>query len=315
MKQKINSIVQGFDLYALLFSRLPKLYRKQDGIVHLLVAALFFWAIAVRVANFLGQNFPTLSFATQFATAIPGLLILWIIGVFLKEQRPRLGLFLSSFGQSFLFIFVVAYALSGAITSPFATIDYHLLAIDRMLGFSSLDVLNWTYQFPWLVSWLHTCYDTWFFQIVLTPMVLALLKQSEEIDRYFIATFASLLIGATIYYFWPTIAPAGILQSPHFLASQHELVTRFNEVHHHLPITVFGGGMIAFPSFHVVNCLLVTYAFRRYKLILIPLLLLNSFVIFSTIGLGYHYLVDVIGGFVLAYFSIILARRLCLMFR
>ncbi len=315
MKSKINNIAQNFDLYAILFSRLPLLYRKQDRLIHCLALALLLWGLAVRCANLLSYSFPTLAFPTQFATAIPGLLILWIVGVLIREQRPRLGLFLSSFSQSFLFIFIVGYALSAAITTPFAIIDTQLLTIDEKLGFSSLGLLNWTHQFPHLVSYLHACYDTWFFQIVLTPMLLALFNDINEIDRYFVATFASLLIGATIYYFWPTIAPAGILESPYFLQSQHELVMRFNQVHQHLPVTVFGGGMIAFPSFHIINSLLVTYAWRRRWYIFIPLLILNISVVFSTMALGYHYLIDVIGGVILAAVSILLAHRLSCMFR
>lgn len=315
MPININKLTQSFDLYPILFSRLPSLYRKQDAVLHCLVAVLLLWGVGVRIFNGLTHQFTPLSFANQYATAIPGLIIVWIMGVLLRERRPRLGLFLSSFSQSFLFILVVAYALSATITTPFPMIDHQLLAIDERLGFSSLGVLNWTYQFPWFVKLLQICYDTWFFQILLAPLILALLKDIKAIDRYLIATFLSLIIGAAIYYFWPTIAPAGILESPHFLQSQHELVMRFNQVHQSLPITAFGGGMIAFPSFHVVNCLLVTYAFRRYRYLLIPLLALNSFAIFSTMGLGYHYLVDVIGGFLLAYFSIKLADRLCNIFR
>ena len=51
-----------------------------------------------------------------------------------------------------------------------------------------------------------------------------------------------------IYYFFPTIAPAGIMHSPYFNDTHFGLVTRYYEIHQSLPISVLGSGIISFPS-------------------------------------------------------------------
>lgn len=66
--------------------------------------------------------------------------------------------------------------------------------------------------------------------------------------------------------------------------------------------------MIAFPSFHIINSLLILYAWRHYRLILIPLIVIDVFLVFATLALGYHYLADVVAGAVLAYLSVKLAK-------
>ena len=58
--------------------------------------------------------------------------------------------------------------------------------------------------------------------------------------------------------------------------------------------------MIAFPSFHVTWAILLTYACRAKKIFFYPVALYNLILIISTVLLGWHYAMDVIGGVVLA---------------
>jgi membrane-associated phospholipid phosphatase len=53
-------------------------------------------------------------------------------------------------------------------------------------------------------------------------------------------------------------------------------------------------GLVSFPSFHVAGAILVTWAFRRRRRILIPLIVLNIGLVISTVITGEHYLVDVL---------------------
>lgn len=232
----------SLDLYHLLFVRLPQVYRRQDALIHTVVGITLLVAIVIRICNYFGQNFEPLNFPTAFATAIPGLVVVWIVGMLAYSRYPKSGLFLSSFSQVFLFIMVCGYALASAITTPFTPIDPYLLKIDQVLHFSTTGLMAWTYHQPWLTQCLYFCYDTWFFQLALTPLLLALYKDQAEIDVFILATFVSFLIGSLIYYFCPTIAPAGLLHSQYFMHSQYELVTRFTQIHQHLPVTVYEGG-------------------------------------------------------------------------
>jgi membrane-associated phospholipid phosphatase len=53
-------------------------------------------------------------------------------------------------------------------------------------------------------------------------------------------------------------------------------------------------GLVSFPSFHVMGAILVTWAFRRRGWILIPLMMLNTGLVISTVITGEHYVVDVL---------------------
>lgn len=302
--------LQYLDPYTLLFKRLPAAYRPQDAVLHLIVLTLFLASIVIRIVNHFTFHYTTLNFSSQFVSALPGLVLVWIIGLLMSERWPRLGLLLSSASQMFLFIVVCVYALASAITTPFPIIDHFLLHADQAVGFSTVAVMTWVHQHHWAYRFFSFCYESWFWEILAAPLVLALFKARAEIDRYVIATFLSFLVGGMIYYFWPTIAPAGVLHSGYFSQSQHELVQRFSEVHQSLAITVFGGGMVAFPSFHVINSLIVLFTFRRYRLIFWPLLLLNTGSILATLALGYHYLLDVLAGFLIAFAAIYCAKYL-----
>lgn len=304
------------DLFDILFKQIPLNYRPQDAILHSLVGVVLLIAIVMGIINASSFHFTVIQYPDIFITAVPGLAITWVLGLLCYQRYPRLGLFISSFSQCFLYVIVVGYALAITLTTPFPIIDKNLLHFDAFFKFSTLGLMNWTYQHSWLTSWLNFCYDTWFFQLLLTPLLLALFKDRVETDRYMIATFVSFIIGMLIYYFFPTIAPSGVLQSPHFTEVQYDLVQRFREVHQSLPVSDYtGGGMIAFPSFHVINSLIVLYAWRRYAWIFLPLLIVNIFSIFATMGLGFHYLADVFSGFAIAYlsvkFSTYLIRRYC----
>ena len=162
-----------------------------------------------------------------------------------------------------------------------------------------LKLMQWVYQYPKFVILLKICYATWLLQIIIVPLILALLKKSKEINTFFISVLISFVFAGVIYYFFPTIAPAGVMESPYFLSNQHSLVTRFYEIHQHLPISVFDGGYVAFPSCHTMQTLLVLVACRKIKTMFYPLLIINALLIFATLGLGYHYLVDVLAAFVI----------------
>ncbi|OGO94345.1 MAG: hypothetical protein A3F10_00160 [Coxiella sp. RIFCSPHIGHO2_12_FULL_42_15] len=306
----LTSFWQRIDFFELFIKQLPRFYRRQDAILHSIVALLFFASLLMGTLNAQFFHFTVMDFPTVFLTAVPGLIVVWCVGVLIHAHYQRWGLFLTSFSQSFLFLVLMCYVICWTITTPFPPIDRYLLHFDDFFQFSTLGLMTWTYQQHWLIHILNFCYDTWFFQLLLTPLALALFNDRVETDRYFIATFVALFIGIAIYYFLPTIAPAGVLQSQYFSPDQHALVTRFYEVHRFLPVSTYDGGFIAFPSFHVINCLLVMYAWRRYAWVFLPLLVVNIFSIFSTMALGYHYLADVLAAFVIAYASVKLADYL-----
>lgn len=297
----ILSWIKNFDLQRQVFQLLKNQYRRQDAVLHILVSLISLAAFLALIFNAHDHRFTVLPQPAKMLTAIPGLMIVWILGLSWQAKRPRLGLLITTFSQCFAFMIVVALVICAILTTPFTPIDHQLLRIDKALGFSTRALLNWLHQYPHFHSLLTLSYNSWIYQVTLLPLLLALLKQRETIDRYFMAMFICLAIGAAIYYFFPTLAPADVVKSPYFTSNQYDLITRFREIHHHLTITTFKGGVIAFPSFHVIGALLALFAIRKIKCLFFPLLLLNSLLIFSTMALGYHYLIDVIASGIIVF--------------
>jgi membrane-associated phospholipid phosphatase len=67
-------------------------------------------------------------------------------------------------------------------------------------------------------------------------------------------------------------------------------------------------GLVTFPSFHTVLAIATAYAFRGFRFLALPAVILNGIVIVSTLPEGGHFLVDVIAGAVIAAVGIALVR-------
>ena len=238
-----------------------------------------------------------------FLAAVPGCVIVFMIGLCYRSVFPRFSLLMMSFSHVFLYIFVCGFFLVAALLTPFPIIDPILLKIDQALGFSTLQLLEFVHRHGYLLRVLQFAYASWGYLVLLTPFVLSLCANEKRLNAYFLSLMFSLMVGVLIYYCFPTIAPAGVLQSSYFTHAQHQLVERFYQSHHGQPVTAVVSGQIAFPSFHVTYSLLVCAALRPYRWLFYPVLVLSALSILATMGLGYHYLMDVIAAFVVAYVS------------
>lgn len=294
-----NDFKQNSDLYDFFVKNIAASYGRDEIIAHMLMGLLLIGSLGLFFLNASVFKFTSTVSSLNMLLAIPAWWIWWLIGHTHRTKRPRLGLLAATFANIGICCIIFMINWSAILSTPFSIIDYHLLQWDHFLGFDVVRFMNWAYQFPSLIKVLLFAYNSWEFQIILTPIVLALLNKSREINRYFIAAAVCLMFCNLIYYFFPTIAPAGIMSSPHFWEPAYHLVTRFYEVHQRLPITDYDGGMVSFPSGHVMYALLVLFTFRNVKFLFYPLLVLNSLLIMATMALGLHYLVDVIASFII----------------
>jgi membrane-associated phospholipid phosphatase len=65
-------------------------------------------------------------------------------------------------------------------------------------------------------------------------------------------------------------------------------------------------GLVTFPSYHTFEAIVLVYGVRHFKWVMWPMVVLSSLVVVSTLPIGGHYLVDLIGGAALALASIAL---------
>ena len=209
-----------------------------------------------------------------------------------------------------LFCIVASFMAAGAIsvTPSLHLLNWSLLNIDLKLGFHQLTYMNWTHQFPWLVKTLHFAYNSWGFQFLIVPMILAIIGDTVDIAKWTFATLMALVIGGLIYFVFPSSSPASVMLSPYFPASCYTCIAHYYSMHHLIDISSNGCGLIDFPSFHVIDAVLNSLAVRKVKAVAIPLAVVNILLIASTLLLGYHFLIDVIAGFIIAFFTYYMAQ-------
>ncbi len=240
----------------------------------------------------------------------PFILAIVLLAMYARNMAPRISFFTRSYGIYFFILITLAVMTTGIQYTPFPRIDSFLVGMDQTLGFNTISLVNWTYAHPVISKASHIAYETLGFQLFLIPLLLAALQSKKSLTILFYAMIISFLIGMTFYYFFPTTGPASLFHDVHFARYQHDTLLKYYQVHHYLPVTTTQGGMIAFPSFHVIWAVLLTYALVDKKWFFYPFVLINTIVIASTLLLGWHYLTDVIGGVALAGLAIFVGRRI-----
>jgi hypothetical protein len=213
---------------------------------------------------------------------------------------PRTGFIVRNCAFYLLANVVLVFFVSGLQFTPFPPIDATLMRWDHALRFDTAAVLAWMAPHPRLRGFLDACYVTTDAQIALAPLAAGFARDRRRMRVYLYAFVYSSLIGGLFYYFFPSSGPGSVYQCPYFAPVQLLTSAKFYWVHHRLPVTTFLGGMIAFPSFHVAWAVLTTYAALPYRKLFWAVAALNVLVVASTLLLGWHYLVDVPAGLLLA---------------
>lgn len=235
-------------------------------------------------------------------------LLMFFFGIQAKNSSPRGSTFIWGTSAIILTVYANIVLTNGIQTTPFSPIDAYLARFDAMIGINTPAIMRWVHQYPHFHHALSVCYELLIIELIILPLSLACLNRRRTLTIFLLAQLSTFILGALIYYFFPTMAPSGIFHSPYFSTTQHDTSMRFHQVHHFLPVTTAKGGLIAFPSFHVIWSVLLCYCAIDIKWIFYPLCCLNTCIIISTVLLGWHYGADVIAGLLIAfagiYFSI-----------
>lgn len=243
---------------------------------------------------------------------LPYFLCSTALGLYYRHKNVRIGNFIKGSVISLICLIACGTTASSIQFTPFSTIDPTLVNIDNQwLHLDTPKIVDWTFSHPFFAHLLNDCYLFLQAEVIIVFFTLAALKSDRRFNQYVTTVLISWIIGTLIYYFWPTIGPAAMFNNPHFAISQYNTILKFNQIHHYLTVTTMDGGMIVFPSFHVIWAALIIYAFYgcRYW-IFAPVVIINLLIIASTVLLGRHYLTDVIGGLVIVASSIYLNRYL-----
>jgi membrane-associated phospholipid phosphatase len=259
----------------------------------------------------------SLNWASGYAVAIVlGCLLTFWGYYFMSPGRNPLDWHLaeSAFALVLLFsltqVLLPAQYLAAALNRP--TIDPMLARADAALGIHLPAIVEWTRQHPTLAAVLVWSYGTFTWQLSLLPILLGVfLRDRDALWEYVFHFYFCAVAILPIFALWPA-ACAFTYFGFESILNQAQFIDHFADVRQgNFQVLKFGNmtGLVSMPSFHVAGALMVVWALRRHPFAFWPALVVNALLIVSTVATGAHYLVDLIGTFLLVAVSWWLFRR------
>ena len=205
----------------------------------------------------------------------------------------------------------IAFSIAGAILTYLAAnhgaawSDEMLAGLDRRLGFDWASWFEFVNRHLALKLVLAIAYTSLMPQILLSVIYFAWRGWDDRNRELMANAILALLVTSVVFALFPALGPGTAipelaklyladLVGLHDGSSMSFDVTRLN-------------GIVAFPSFHTVLGILLTYAHRGGGLVC-PVAALNAVMLVSIPSEGGHYLIDVVAGAVVAAFAIVAIR-------
>lgn len=256
-----------------------------------------FGCLCALTANLIIYHYPGNNYLPALSS-YSSCIILFLIAKGLKLQFDYENYYSRSFQELSVacLVFTVVFWGAGMITfTPYPPIDSLLVQSDKWLHVNVRSLVNWLQAWPTLRGWLDFIYGGLSIELFIIPMLLIFLRRYALLYEFYTLIFVSAILGYGFYYFFPTIAPASVLGGAGFMPEQFATGVKFNELHHYIQPSTHEGGLISFPSFHVIWAWLVVYIVRCWRPLFIVLSCWNSVLVISCVLLGWHYAIDVIG--------------------
>ena len=188
-----------------------------------------------------------------------------------------------------------AQYLAVALNRPL--VDPWLARADALMGISVPAAVEWTRTHPHVTSILQLSYYSLAPQFVAPIVVLGLYyRERQALWEYTFNFHVCLAITLGGLALFPA-ACAFTYYGFDSLIDQSRFIQHFNAVRSGTFTTLQLReleGLITFPSFHVAGALMVTWAFRRHRVLFVGFAVLNSLLIASTVLLGPHYAIDIL---------------------
>ena len=261
--------------------------------------------VAIACIKFCRYSLP----APQFAAVGNALPFAMAVGYCWWRKREKLLQACLLTGWASVLSTLLKFPMYIAARSPISLKDNLLANADLHLGVEVPAVLQFMALHPGLKSALSASYD------LLTPLMILAVVLPAIYSKFTAAkelilgmTFAT-IAGAPIFALCPAIGPWAHY---HFAptAVQRQCESLLLELHSNRShaINLNESGIICFPSFHVLLAILSAVALWSIRPLRIPATVIAAFVTFSTLATGWHYVIDVVGGVVLALISVGIAK-------
>jgi hypothetical protein len=256
--------------------------------------------------------------ASDITVALPGLFLrLALLALLLggaalyrwRREGKLLNLVLMCFwAVMFSNLHMIPMFLAGRQNGEFS--DGLLARIDAAVGIEVPDVVKAVAGVPVLKHTLDFAYGTLTFLMMLAVVVPPLGGRMQQAKEYALGCLAAALICMPIFAVFRAVGPWSaypLTPSPK-QAHYTEVLTALRSGQ---PFTLdlsYASGLITFPSFHAILAVLAALALRYTRYLRWPAAMLAALVVLATVTTGWHYLVDVWAGLLVAILSFAAAR-------
>lgn len=251
---------------------------------------------------------------------LPVLLACFAISAFYRFVRRDDNLFMLGHITSQLICAATVLGILSYLSAGYAfpLLDEKLIAIDHALFFDWKNYVYWVDKHQWIALMLHYSYISSGPQIIGFMFLLFLYKQTAHAQRFIITFLAGGLITIVLSTIFPAVAgyvhynfDLSTLKNIHPVAARVHEQPYMDMRNHVTTVIAFPlRGLVTFPSFHSTLAILMMYcslSIRWLKWIAIPL---NILVLLSTPTDGGHYLIDILGGILVAIPAIFIAEKI-----
>lgn len=250
-----------------------------------------------------GFNLPSVA-----VTALGNAMLLLFCAGYLKAQNklPDLAVLFGALAWVLATATIMSHASYVWASANLPMVDGALARIDTALGADARAITQSTGAFSWLSYVSLVAYSKTAYQMFLAFAVLMYFRQHERLAD----TFSILTIGMVATLVLSTLFPAadafdyykfteadlghlsgtgaGLWHLEHLNALRSGAMRTF-------PTTDWQG-LVTFPSFHTIYALAGGYALATTRYLAWPSAIFSGFVLFTTVPIGGHYFVDIVGG-------------------
>ena len=259
------------------------------------VCLLLICSTAALLVNGCITHFPGNNYFPRHTLTNALLLILIYIGCKLQYgEKAAMTRALYEMNQYYFSMALVVLATTAVQFTPFSPIDSFLVQFNKPNQWYKTLII-WTHAHTQLHQVLTWVYASLSYEMIIIPLSLIVFKQTNLLREYYFLLLTSAWLGFSVYYFFPTTAPASLWPDVPFSSEQYATGLKFYQIHHYIKPTTLAGGMVAFPSFHIIWAWLCVYVTRQWPKLFKALCVYNLVLVASCILLGWHYCIDILG--------------------
>lgn len=198
--------------------------------------------------------------------------------------------------------------------------DQTLLVIDRAIGMDPQPIAAFFNEHNWLVKYLNVGYGFIKWPLLGIPIILTMTLRFTRLQQFVLALNLALAVTIVISVFVPAVgtyyglglSPAArfpLIDSTNYAAQLRDILALRDGSLRHLELLRLSG-IVSFPSFHTASAVLYMWAVWPVRAFRWATIALNTWMIAATPLIGAHYIIDIVGGAVVAAGAVLLTKHL-----